>query len=81
MHGFEFRWLLLNPLLRGLLLSVVLAAACASSLLFELAGDPPAAPSAASLAAAVPCDTDSDWPRAALRLWFLVPHLRVPGSR
>lgn len=79
MHGFEYRWLLLNPILRGVFLSIAVAAFCASCLLLDRAGTPPAPPPAAMLAATVPPEAETDWPRTALRLWFLVPQL-VPLS-
>lgn len=76
MHGFEYRWLLLNPLMRGVFLSIAVAAFCASCLFLDQAGAPPApAATTATLAASVPPEADVDWPRAALRLWFLVPQV------
>jgi hypothetical protein len=79
MHGFEYRWLLLNPLMRGLFLSIAVAAFCASCLFLDPAATAPAAAPTATLAAAVPPEAEIDWPRTALRLWFLVPQI-VPLS-
>jgi hypothetical protein len=83
MHGFEYRWLLLNPVMRGVFLSIAVAAFCASCLLLDSASTPPPASpdTALTLAATVPTEAEVDWPQTALRLWFLVPQVAPLSPR
>lgn len=79
MHGFEYRWLLLNPFVRGVFLSLAVAAGCAGCLFLDQAGVATPPPPTALLATTAAPDAEVEWPRAALRLWFLVPQI-VPLS-
>lgn len=82
MFGSEFRWLPLSPLVRGGLLTLVVAALCLSGL---LASRPPlASPEPAAIIAATESpgtDTRAAWPRTVLRLWLLVPQLLPAHDR
>jgi hypothetical protein len=81
MHGFEYRWLLLNPILRGVFLSLAVATFCAACLYVDQTRSPAGPAATARIVAAVPPDAEVDWPGAALRLWLLVPHLVTLSPR
>jgi hypothetical protein len=78
MLGTGYRWLLLNPLLRGSLLSLAVAGFCLSCLLVVPLASPTSCAPVIAAAASKPAatvDKPAEWPRTVLRLWFLVPHL------
>jgi hypothetical protein len=89
MLGTGYRWLLLNPFIRGSLLSLAVAGFCLSCLLLAPLASPSSCAPAIAVATAKPAttkpaatvDKPAEWPRTVLRLWFLVPHLLPPHSR
>lgn len=84
MLGFEYRWLPLHPLVRGVTLSLGLAAFCASCLFLNHSAQAVALESTVAVtttARTVADDAQAEWPRAAVRLWLLVPQLFPPGLR
>lgn len=82
MLGFEYRWLMLNPIVRGVVLSLGVAAFCASCLFLNHSAEAIALESAGVVNAAHPAaEVQAVWPRAAVRLWFLIPQLLPSGPR
>ncbi|HEY8995077.1 MAG TPA: hypothetical protein VIM71_10480 [Lacunisphaera sp.] len=78
MPGSVYRWILLQPLLRGSLLSLAVAGFCVACLLLPSVASPAACAPAIAATAAGPTqavDECTEWPRTVLRLWFLLPHI------
>jgi hypothetical protein len=84
MLGTGYRWLLLNPVLRGSLLSLSVAGFCLGCLLVAPLASPSSCAPVIAVAATAPTpvvEQRAEWPRTVLRLWFLVPHLLPPNDR
>lgn len=71
MLGTAYRWLLLPPLLRAWVIAILLGGLGLATL--TVSPSVPARPTAAAPVAAEP--ESAAWPRAAVRLWFLLPQI------
>jgi hypothetical protein len=71
MLGTAYRWLLLPPLLRAWAITILLGGLGLATL--TVSPSVPARPAAPALAAGEP--ENAAWPRAAVRLWFLLPQI------
>jgi hypothetical protein len=77
MLGSAYRWLLLQPLFRGSLLSLAVAGFCVGTLFIIPVASPT---SCTAVIAVAPNPTPAvnnrnEWPATVIRLWFLVPLL------
>lgn len=72
-----YRWLVLQPLFRGGLLSLAVAACCVGSLFISPVASPTSCTPVIAVSAkpAPAVDNRTEWPATVLRLWFLVPVL------
>lgn len=78
MHGSVYRWLLLQPLFRGGLLSLAVAGFCVGCLLLPSLASPASCAPVIAATATNPnpaVDECAEWPHTVLRLWFLLPHI------